>query len=127
MKIKSLFFTLAGVLLIQSGMAQAKITIPSGTDTFTATEKGSVTKFIFEGTAEELKDMKEKAVALKDRLQLEFTKNDQGGYNAVMVVDHQPQAEYVQKMFITLGVKTFFVEGAEMSVQELSGVLYNMN
>ncbi len=125
--IVSTFLVVASI----ASMAQSKslvAKIDNNKASFSQTADGSVTKFQITATAEQIKNLKDQAANLSDKMQFKALSSvtDKLVYECVLTITHQNHAEYVHKMFVYLGITQIKVDGVVKPVDDLATVLNNL-
>lgn len=123
----SVFLVVASIASIaQSKSLVAKI--DNNKASFSQTAEGSVTKFQITATAEQIKNLKNQAATLSDKMQFAAVSStsDKSVYECVLTITHQNHAEYVHKMFVYLGITQIKVDGVVKSVDDIASVLNNL-
>ena len=129
MKLK--FFLPVFLLFISASLfAQvnnAVAVLKNSKETFTQTATTSLTKFELKCTESEYKMIKAKALELSERLTFTASTLGKNLYACELNIIHQNHAEYVQKMFMSLGITTFEYEGRRHAIVELPAILKSLN
>lgn len=126
MKSLKYILTVLALVLCSISFSQRKLEITSSKQTFSQTETGSTTVFTFIGNTDEAAGFQRRADALKDRLTLTMTKNEDGTYTCTLNVLQQPHEEYVVKMLMTLGITKITIDGTEKPIEDLTEALKTM-
>lgn len=122
---KKVFLTSLLFLMAFASFSQ-KALIKKEKGVFTQTENSSKTKFQLEATSQELAQMQEMAKDYTDRLV--FTAKPAGTnlYDCEMEVTNTNAPEYVQKMFLSIDIKSIVFDGKSKAVSELSDILKSL-
>lgn len=129
MNMKKLIITACVILSSIVSIAQSKTLvakIDNNKTSFTQNATGSITTFELNATADQIKNIKNQAAEISDKMQFAATLKNDGVYSCVLTITHQNHAEYVHKMFVYLGIKEIKVDGKTKPVDELAEVLKNL-
>jgi len=129
MNMKKLIVTACVILSSVVSIAQTKTLvakIENNKTSFTQNPTGSITKFELTATADQIKNLKNQAAEISDKMQFVATLKAEGVYSCVLTITHQNHAEYVHKMFVYLGIKEITIDGKNKSVDDLSEVLKSL-
>ncbi|HYG52491.1 MAG TPA: hypothetical protein VD905_16380 [Flavobacteriales bacterium] len=125
---KKLVLGLIIILAATAGMAQNKTlvaVIENSKASFTQTETTSTTKFQLNAAYTQIQDLLDKAAQVPTMKLTAVAKNNTL-YDLVLVTTEQNQAEYVHKMFLTLGIEKISVDGKESKLENLPEILANL-
>ncbi|HLP10581.1 MAG TPA: hypothetical protein VK177_01550 [Flavobacteriales bacterium] len=121
---KKLFLSLVIVFASSAVMAQKPLVakIENSKASFIQTETTSTTKFELSASYSQIQDLQNKASQMQTIKFVAVAKTN-NVYECQLTATEQNHAEYVHKMFLTLGIESISVDGKESSIEELPQVL----
>lgn len=118
---------LASILfLMASAVFSQKAIIKKEKGVFVQTETTSKTKFQLSATDEEMTKIKEECNNFADRMNFKAKPAGKNLYDCELEVTNVNFPEYVQKMFMSIGISSLVFDGKNRDVSDLSSILNSL-